>query len=78
MVAAVKFTKKTLPQKEGLGEKLAKKRIALGLDPKDIEKAIYYYQRFLNTQKSSKMKFTSEYIEKVAKRLEFLKTNPPK
>lgn len=40
MVAAVKFTKKTLPQKEGLGEKLAKKRIALGLDPKDIEKAI--------------------------------------
>ena len=40
MVAAVKFTKKTLPQKEGLGEKLAKKRISLGLDPKDIEKAI--------------------------------------
>jgi tetratricopeptide (TPR) repeat protein len=45
---------------------------------KDIEKAIYYYQRFLNTQKSSKMKFTPEYIEKVEKRLEFLKTNPPK
>lgn len=40
MSAAVKFTKKTLPQKEGLGEKLAKKRIALGLDSKDIEKAI--------------------------------------
>jgi len=40
MTAAVKFTKKTLPQKEGLGEKLAKKRISLGLDPKDIEKAI--------------------------------------
>lgn len=40
MVAAVKFTKKTLPQKEGLGEKLAKKRISLGLDAKDIEKAI--------------------------------------
>ena len=40
MVAAVKFTKKTLPQKEGLGDKLAKKRISLGLDPKDIEKAI--------------------------------------
>lgn len=40
MTAAIKFTKKTLPQKEGLGEKLAKKRISLGLDPKDIEKAI--------------------------------------
>lgn len=40
MTAAVKFTRKTLPQKEGLGEKLAKKRISLGLDPKDIEKAI--------------------------------------
>lgn len=40
MTAAVKFTKKTLPQKEGLGEKLAKKRISLGLDSKDIEKAI--------------------------------------
>jgi len=40
MVAAVKFTRKTLPQKEGLGEKLAKKRISLGLDAKDIEKAI--------------------------------------
>lgn len=40
MSAAVKFTKKTLPQKEGLGEKLAKKRISLGLDPRDIEKAI--------------------------------------
>jgi cytoskeletal protein RodZ len=40
MSAAVKFTKKTLPQKEGLGEKLAKKRISLGLDYKDIDKAI--------------------------------------
>jgi hypothetical protein len=40
MSAAVKFTKKTLPQKEGLGEKLAKKRISLGLDLRDIEKAI--------------------------------------
>jgi len=40
MSAAVKFTKKTLPQKEGLGEKLAKKRISLGLDSKDVEKAI--------------------------------------
>lgn len=40
MTAAVKFTRKTLPQKEGLGEKLAKKRISLGLDVKDVEKAI--------------------------------------
>jgi cytoskeletal protein RodZ len=40
VTAAVKFTKKTLPQKEGLGEKLAKKRISLGLEPKDVEKAI--------------------------------------
>ncbi len=40
MTAAVKFTRKTLPQKEGLGEKLAKKRISLGLEVKDVEKAI--------------------------------------
>jgi tetratricopeptide (TPR) repeat protein len=37
------------------------------------ERAIYYYQRFLNTQKNSKMKFPPEYIEKIQKRLEFLK-----
>lgn len=42
------------------------------------EKAVYYYQRFLTTQKNSKMKFTPEYIEKVEKRLEFLKTSPSK
>ena len=42
---------------------------------KNVEKAIYYYQRFLNTQKKSKMKFTPKYVEKVEKRLEFLKTN---
>lgn len=40
MAAAVKFTRRTLPQKEGLGEKLAKKRISLGFDLKEIEKAI--------------------------------------
>ena len=45
---------------------------------KNVEKAIYYYQRFLNTQKRSKTKFTSKYVEKVEKRLEFLKTNTPK
>jgi tetratricopeptide (TPR) repeat protein len=40
------------------------------------ERAIYYYQRFLNTQKKSKMSFPAEYIENIEKRLEFLKTNP--
>jgi hypothetical protein len=39
------------------------------------ERAIYYYQRFLNTQKKSKMSFPAEYIENIEKRLEFLKTN---
>jgi len=39
----------------------------------DKKRAIYYYQRFLNTQKSSKMNFSAEYIEKVEKRLEYLK-----
>jgi tetratricopeptide (TPR) repeat protein len=37
------------------------------------KKAIYYYQRFLNTQKNSKMRFPPEYIEKIKKRLVFLK-----
>ena len=44
---------------------------------KNKERAIYYYQRFLNTLKSSKMKFSPEYIEKVQKRLEFLKKPSP-
>lgn len=44
----------------------------------DKERAIYYYQRFLNTQKNSKMNFSAEYIEKVEKRLEFLKKPPSK
>jgi len=47
MSAAVKFTRKTLPQKEGLGEKLAKKRISLGLDVKDIEKAIRIRHKYI-------------------------------
>ncbi len=41
------------------------------------ERAIYYYQRFLNTRKNSKMRFPPEYIEKVQKRLEFLKKPSP-
>jgi tetratricopeptide (TPR) repeat protein len=40
---------------------------------KNKERAIYYYQRFLNTHKGSKTKFRPEYIEKIRKRLEFLK-----
>ncbi len=42
------------------------------------EKAIYYYQRFLNTQKNSRMKFPPEYIEKIEKRLVFLKKSSQK
>jgi tetratricopeptide (TPR) repeat protein len=42
------------------------------------ERAITYYQRFLNTQKSSKMKFPQAYIEKIEKRLEYLKNGPKK
>jgi tetratricopeptide (TPR) repeat protein len=40
------------------------------------EKAITYYQRFLNSQKSSKMKFSPAYIEKIEKRVEYLKKSP--
>ena len=45
---------------------------------KNVDKAIYYYQRFLNTQKRSRTKFTSSYVEKVEKRLEYLKTKTSK
>ena len=45
---------------------------------KNAERAIYYYQRFLNTQESSKMRFPPDYIETVEKRLEFLKNNQRK
>ena len=45
---------------------------------KNKEKAITYYQRFLNTQKSSKMKYPPAYIEKIKKRLEYLKKGPQK
>ena len=52
MTAAVKFTRKTLPQKEGLGEKLAKKRISLGFDIRDIEKAIRIRARHIEAIES--------------------------
>jgi tetratricopeptide (TPR) repeat protein len=42
------------------------------------ERAITYYQRFLNTRKSSKMKFPTAYIEKIEKRVEYLKKGPQK
>jgi len=42
------------------------------------ERAITYYQRFLNTMKNSKMKFPPSYAGKIEKRLEYLKSNPAK
>jgi tetratricopeptide (TPR) repeat protein len=42
------------------------------------ERAITYYQKFLNTQKSSKMKYPPAYIEKIEKRVEYLKKSPAK
>jgi len=44
----------------------------------DKEKAIYYYQKFLDNFKNSKMNFTPDYVETIKKRLEFLKKNPTK
>ena len=40
----------------------------------DRKNAIYYYQKFLENIKDSKMNFTPEYSETVKKRIEFLKT----
>jgi hypothetical protein len=45
---------------------------------KNTAKAIYYYQKFLNSFKNSKTHFTPEYVTKIKERLEFLKTHPPK
>lgn len=47
MTAAFNFTRKTLPPKEGLGEKLTKRRIALGYDIKDIEKSIRIRAKYI-------------------------------
>jgi hypothetical protein len=44
---------------------------------KDIPKAIYYYELFLDKIKKSQMNFKPGYIDKVKERLEFLK-NPEK
>jgi tetratricopeptide (TPR) repeat protein len=39
----------------------------------DIPKAIYYYQKFLDNYKKSKMHFTPDYIGTIEQRLEYLK-----
>jgi tetratricopeptide (TPR) repeat protein len=44
---------------------------------KDVPKAIYYYELFLDKTKKSQMRFKTDYIDKVKERLEFLK-NPDK
>ena len=42
---------------------------------KDIPKAIYYYELFLDKIKKSQRNFKPDYVDKVKERLEFLK-NP--
>jgi tetratricopeptide (TPR) repeat protein len=42
------------------------------------DRAIYYYQRFLNTQKNSRLRLPPEYLDTVVKRLEYLKQSLPK
>jgi tetratricopeptide (TPR) repeat protein len=42
----------------------------------DIPKAIHYYQLFLDNLKTARMNFGSDYIEKIKKRLDFLKNKP--
>lgn len=42
------------------------------------EESIYYYQKFLDNSKKSRMYFTGQYMEAVQKRLEYLKQDPEK
>jgi tetratricopeptide (TPR) repeat protein len=42
------------------------------------EKAIFYYERYVKTVKNSRLKLPPEYIDKVVKRLEYLKKSRPK
>lgn len=42
-----KFIKTTIPEKEALGEKLAKKRVALGYDIKEVERATRIRAKYL-------------------------------
>jgi tetratricopeptide (TPR) repeat protein len=44
----------------------------------DREKAIFYYQKFLDNVKHSKINFTADYIETVKQRLSFLRSKPVK
>ena len=77
----VKFSRKTLPQKEGLGEKLAKKRVALGYSIRDVEKAIRVRADYLEDVEASKYDrlppdvFVRGFIKSYAK---FLKLDPNK
>lgn len=48
------FTKTTIPEKETLGEKLAKKRVALGFDIKDAERATKIRAKYLTMIEESK------------------------
>ena len=41
---------------------------------KDRDKAIYYYQKFLDNLKSGQKNFTPEYVKSIKKRLAYLKT----
>jgi tetratricopeptide (TPR) repeat protein len=42
------------------------------------ERAIFYYQKYLDTEKFAKMKMPPEYIQRVRERLIYLKQNAPK
>jgi tetratricopeptide (TPR) repeat protein len=45
---------------------------------KDRDKAVYYYQKFLDNLKPGQKNFTLEYIQTIKKRLSYLKTHPVK
>ncbi len=77
----VNFSRKTLPQKEGLGEKLAKKRVALGFSVRDAEKATRIRAEYIDDIESGKYDklppdvFVKGFIKSYA---EFLKLDPDK
>lgn len=77
----VKFSRKTLPQKEGLGEKLAKKRVALGYSVRDVEKAIRIRADYIDDIEAGKYDrlppkvFVRGFIKSYAK---LLNLNPEK
>jgi transcriptional regulator with XRE-family HTH domain len=81
MTAAFNFTRKTLPQREGLGERLTKKRIALGYDIRDVEKAIRIRAKYIeaiengNYDKLPPEVYVKGFIKTYA---EYLKLDPNK